>query len=801
MTSWLAPLCVQHLALLMLLLSLHESPLHATDTLTVTQPLSADRKLISQNGSFALGFFQPTGADGVANGKWYIGIWYNKIPVQTVVWVANREKPLLDPASSKLTISDSGNIVLLTNRSESHVWSTNINNKTSARSTVAVLLDSGNLIVRNASNTSQVLWQSFDDFIDTFLPGSKLGRNKRTGKTNRMISWKDHGDPAPGMFSCQLDPNGSPQTLLQWNSSIAYWTSGNWTGNAFPGMPELSTTNAPSGYSFQFVDNEEEMYFTYDIKTSPRIFSRGVIDASGLFQSRVWVESAQAWIPYFTEPKAKCSVYGMCGAFSRCTENAMSSCSCIKGFSVSNPNSWELGDQTTGCRRNVPLRCQNNGSAKEQDRFYEISGVKLPDMAHRIDVARFHDCELACLNNCSCTAYSHNGTCLVWYKGFMNLQDGIGPLGDSIFIRLAASEFPGSRTKKWWIIGTIISGLVFSCVVAIVYFLHRRKPTGINQSEGSLIAFKFSDLQTLTKNFSEKLGAGSFGSVFKGILPDTTIVAVKKLEGLRQGEKQFRTEVGTIGNIHHINLIRLFGFCSEGAKRLLVYEFMPNGSLDKHLFGGSSLLLSWRTRYQISLGIAKGLAYLHEECRDCIIHCDIKPENILLDMSFVPKVADFGMAKLLGRDFSRVLTSMRGTVGYLAPEWISGEAITAKADVFSYGMVLFEIISGNRNVKQTETSTGLFFPVLVARKLLQGGVQALVDSELVDDLNLDELERLCKVACWCVQDSESSRPTMGAIVQILEGLVEVEMPPTPRYLEVLAGGCAVPAMLSHDKTS
>lgn len=206
----------------------------------------------------------------------------------------------------------------------------------------------------------------------------------------------------------------------------------------------------------------------------------------------------------------------------------------------------------------------------------------------------------------------------------------------------------------------------------------------------------------------------------KGILPDTTPAAVKKLEGLRQGEKQFRTEVSTIGNIHHINLIRLLGFCSEGAKRLLVYEFMPSGSLDKHLFGDRSLLLSWRTRYQISIGIAKGLAYLHEECRDCIIHCDIKPENILLDTSFVPKVADFGMAKLMGRDFSRVLTSMRGTVGYLAPEWISGEAITAKADVFSYGMMLFEIISGKRNVKQAETSTGMFFPVLVAKDACTG---------------------------------------------------------------------------------
>jgi serine/threonine protein kinase len=145
---------------------------------------------------------------------------------------------------------------------------------------------------------------------------------------------------------------------------------------------------------------------------------------------------------------------------------------------------------------------------------------------------------------------------------------------------------------------------------------------------------------------------------------------------------------------------------------------MPNGSLDKHLFDSGSITLSWQIKYQIAVGIAKGLAYLHEECHDCIIHCDIKAQNILLDDSFVPKVVDFGLAKLLGQNFSRVLTSMRGTVGYLAPEWISGEAITTKADVFSYEMILFEIISGKRNLENTETSKGTFFPVLIAKKLL-----------------------------------------------------------------------------------
>ncbi|PVH37694.1 hypothetical protein PAHAL_5G061700 [Panicum hallii] len=726
-----------------------------------------------------------------SDGKWYIGIWYNKIPGQTLVWVANREKPVSDPVSSNLIISDDGNLVILSNHSESPTWSTNIKNNKPANSTIAVLLNTGNLVVRHGSNTSIELWQSFDDITDTWLPGNKLSRNKKTGIVKRMTSWKDRGDPTPGMFSIGLDPKGSTQYVLLWNNSVVYWASGNWTGNSFNGVPELSPTNSypNSGYTFQFVDNDEETYFTYTVKSDVQIFTRAIIDVSGLFQAFVWMEAAQAWVTFFTQPKAKCSVYGTCGENSMCSENAAASCSCLKGFTENNPNNWVLNDNTAGCRRNVPLKCVNNSSVTKQDRFYLINNVKLPDSAHIVNAANIHDCELICLSNCSCTAYSHNRTCLVWHNHLMNLQDSTGGSSDRIFIRLDASEIPNSGTKKWWIICIIIGGfIILSLGITIIYFLYKRSRIGsINQGDGPLISFKYSDLQFLTRNFSERLGAGSFGTVFKGVLPDTTTLAVKKLEGFHQGEKQFRAEVSTIGNIHHMNLIRLLGFCSEGAKRLLVYEYMPNGSLDKHLFDSGSVTLNWKIKHQIAVGIAKGLAYLHEECRDCIIHCDIKPQNILLDASFVPKVADFGLAKLLGRDFSRVLTSMRGTVGYLAPEWISGEAITTKADVFSYGMMLFEIISGKRNLEHSETNMETFFPVLVARKLLEEEVHTLFGSELTNDVSV-ELERACKVACWCVQDSESSRPTMGEVVKILEGLVDVAMPPVPRYLNILAEG-------------
>uniref|UniRef100_A0A5B7A678 Protein kinase domain-containing protein n=1 Tax=Davidia involucrata TaxID=16924 RepID=A0A5B7A678_DAVIN len=249
-------------------------------------------------------------------------------------------------------------------------------------------------------------------------------------------------------------------------------------------------------------------------------------------------------------------------------------------------------------------------------------------------------------------------------------------------------------------------------------------------------------------------------------------------------------EVSTIGTIQHVNLVRLRGFCSEGNKKLLVYDYMPNGSLESHLFRGKdSKVLDWKTRYQIALGTARGLAYLHEKCRDCIIHCDIKPENILLDAELCPKVADFGLSKLLGREFSRVLTTMRGTRGYLAPEWISGVAITAKADVYSYGMMLFEFLSGRRNSEPSEDGKIKFFPTWAASVTIGGGgggdiLSLLLDHSLEGNADAEEVTRICRVACWCIQDDENHRPSMGQVVQILEGVLDVNLPPIPRSLQL-----------------
>ncbi|CAO2194240.1 unnamed protein product [Urochloa humidicola] len=311
------------------------------------------------------------------------------------------------------------------------------------------------------------------------------------------------------------------------------------------------------------------------------------------------------------------------------------------------------------------------------------------------------------------------------------------------------------------------------------------KETTVDQN-GSLKLFTFLQIEKFTINFSEKVGEGGFGCVFKGTMPVSCQVAVKMLKGFVQEDKQFRTEVQTIGMIQHTNLVRLLGFCADGSRRLLVYEYMVNGSLSSYLFSRSCARLSWKVRYCVALGTARGLAYLHEECKDCIVHCDIKPDNILLDDKFCPKIADFGMAKLLGRDFSRVLTTMRGTIGYLAPEWISGVPITHKTDVYSYGMMLLEIISGRRNSGKIKEGKFTYFPIYAAVKLNEGDA-CLLDSSLEGNADVEQLNRACRVACWCIQDAEDHRPMMGQVVRMLEGVMDVEVPPVPRSLQNYVG--------------
>uniref|UniRef100_A0ACD5TS00 Uncharacterized protein n=1 Tax=Avena sativa TaxID=4498 RepID=A0ACD5TS00_AVESA len=298
--------------------------------------------------------------------------------------------------------------------------------------------------------------------------------------------------------------------------------------------------------------------------------------------------------------------------------------------------------------------------------------------------------------------------------------------------------------------------------------------------------YTFSEVKKMARRFKQKVGQGGFGSVYKGELPNGVPVAVKMLENSTAEGGEFINEVATIGRIHHANIVQLLGFCSEGARRALIYEFMPNESLERYIFSNDSnvyrQLLVPEKMLDVSLGIARGMEYLHQGCNQRILHFDIKPHNILLDYNFNPKISDFGLAKLCARDQSIVtLTAARGTMGYIAPELYSRNfgGISYKSDVYSFGMLVLEMVSGRRNTDPgVESQNEVYLPEWIYEKVITG--QDLVLQREMTQGEDETVRKLAIVALWCIQWSPRNRPSMTKVVNMLTGnLQNLQMPPKP----------------------
>jgi serine/threonine protein kinase len=312
--------------------------------------------------------------------------------------------------------------------------------------------------------------------------------------------------------------------------------------------------------------------------------------------------------------------------------------------------------------------------------------------------------------------------------------------------------------------------------------------------------YRYSELKKITESFKHKLGEGGYGAVFRGVLNAgaggnrAREVAVKVLHHSKPNGEEFLNEVISIGRTSHVNIVTLLGFCLEGSRRALVYEYMPNGSLDKYIYAAhdtetaAAAALGWETLQEIAGGIARGLEYLHEGCNTRIIHFDIKPQNVLLDADFRPKIADFGMAKLCNpKESILTMADARGTVGFIAPEVFSRGfgVISAKSDVYSYGMLLLEMVAGRSNVKAyaAEKSSGdLFFPLWVYDRLLEeGGV--LRDGGAGTEAAGEEIARkMALIGLWCIQTVPASRPSMSKVLEMMERSIhELAMPPRPYH--------------------
>ncbi|KAG9447363.1 hypothetical protein H6P81_013491 [Aristolochia fimbriata] len=309
--------------------------------------------------------------------------------------------------------------------------------------------------------------------------------------------------------------------------------------------------------------------------------------------------------------------------------------------------------------------------------------------------------------------------------------------------------------------------------------------------------YSYGEIKRMTDQFKIKLGEGGYGSVYKGALSNGTVVAVKILKMFKLGKngEDFINEVGTIGTIHHINVVRLLGFCAEGFKKALIYEFMPKGSLDKFIFHvvvgeeekeerRREQIINWDKAQSIALGIARGIEYLHQGCEQRILHFDIKPNNILLDENLNPKIADFGLAKLCSKEQSIVsMTAARGTVGYIAPEVLSRNSrnVSYKSDVYSFGMLLLEMVGGRKNIDATvENASQVYFPEWAYGRLRGGVDDADLGLKMEEEGDGEIAKKLTMVAFWCIQWYPVDRPSMKNVVQMLEGnLATLPFPPNP----------------------
>ncbi|KAF5811597.1 putative protein kinase RLK-Pelle-SD-2b family [Helianthus annuus] len=800
MASSSSPHPISYKFIIFLLISTSLHLLASTQSKSCTNPtsskpiISGNSTILSENKTFVLGFFHTNDES-----KWYLGIWYATVPTPTYVWVANRQTPLTSLSTSSFQID--GAKLTVTENQDSRcdvVWESIIdinienNNNNEDNKMDVKLLEDGDLVVVDSGGV--VVWRSFDFPADTFLPGMNL----TVGQT--LTCWKSDNDPAPGKYSLRLKPPDYGEVELLFNESRTYWSSGNWTGNIFSGVPEMTL---PYIYRFYFTNpfTETATFGFTEITSQQKPLTRFNIDSSGQIKQYTWSPQTENWNMFWNQPENPCRVYGLCGNFGFCNaKSVLNPCKCFDGFRALDGTGWDAGDYSGGCVRDSDKNCEN-------DRFNDIGDVTFDQEKVESSSGSRTDCERKCLSNCSCVALSYKpktNSCKNYFGQVLNLGNSSSDLGiiqDSLSIRVPRGVNGKKIGAKTVVVISIVSCFVAVLLMVIVGFVVLRKKTLMRKKleeesvfpVTNLKVFTYKELHAATNGFSEQLGHGGFGAVFSGNV-DSTMVAVKRLERPGGGEKEFRAEVCTIGNIQHVNLVRLRGFCSEESHRLLVYDYMPNGPLSVYLKTGGRNL-DWDARFRIAVGTARGIAYLHEECRNCIIHCDIKPENILLDQDFSAKVSDFGLAKLIGRDFSRVLATMRGTWGYVAPEWISGVAITTKADVYSYGMTLLELLGGRRNVEGPpdggnggESNEKWFFPPWAARRITEGDVAAVVDERLGGEYNMEEVVRVGLVAVWCIQDEEVARPTMGMVVKMLEGVVAVEVPPPPKLLQALVSG-------------
>ncbi|KAI3686875.1 hypothetical protein L1987_80564 [Smallanthus sonchifolius] len=768
-----------------------------SNTLSKGSSISIDHKtdhLVSPNRLFTAGFYK------VGINAYSFSIWLTKPPENhnnpTVVWMANRDVPV-NGKHSKLTLYKDGNLVLK-DADSSIVWSTNT--KTTNGSLILQLEDTGNLVLYQVNGRPYILWQSFDYPTDTLLPDQPFTRN------SQLVSSRSTNNFSTGFFKLYFENNnvlsllynGPEITSVYWPAPyLRTWEAGRSTYNnsRFAKLDSKGEFNSSDEFGF-FVSDfgvGRERIMKVDFDGNIRVYS--------LVDGKKWEVQWQA----FSTP---CKIHGVCGPNSLCTysQETGRKCSCVRGYKMKNPIDW-----SSGCEP-VFKPCQ-----EEEEGFVVLPYVEYYgyDINYLPNIT-LEQCKQVCLKDCNCKGFQFKFdnsyyNCYIKNLLYNGYQSGFE---NTMYIKLPKrllSSFPqrfdngssyscpghlimpvsrsydvkhgnGSLKVMLWL-GCVVGVLE---IMLIIFFFYTTQK-GLTSSAQSYFPiasgfkrFTYAELKKATDNFSKEIGRGGAGVVYKGELSDDRIAAIKVLKEAtdQQGESEFQAEISTIGRLNHMNLIETWGYCVEGKHRLVVYEYMANGSLATSLDMNK---LDWGKKIEIAIGTAKGLAYLHEECLEWVLHCDVKPHNILLDTDYNPKVADFGLSKLFDRStgedssFSRI----RGTRGYMAPEWVFNLPITSKVDVYSYGVVVLQMITGKSPLQMQHISvegSGRDQTLVewVREKIRvdnesdnRAWIKEVVDSTTCGENDTSTLTKLVKIALQCAEDDRDARPSMSQVVNML----------------------------------
>ncbi|XP_054779936.1 putative receptor protein kinase ZmPK1 [Prosopis cineraria] len=759
--------------------------------------------IISQNGIFSAGFYAIVNSTNA----YVFAIWFTQ--KRTVVWMANRDQPVSGNRSS-LSLLKAGNLVL-SDAGQFNVWSTDTASSLPLPTRLN-LTDNGNLVLYELQPQGRrnILWQSFRYPTDTLLPGQQLTRY------TKLVSARSETNQSSGFYKLVFNDENILSLLYDGpDVSSRYWPSP-WLVSWEAGRSTYNSSRIAELDSLGGFTSTDK----YDFRTSDygvAIQRRLKIDSDG--NVRVYSLQNNHWQVTWQAISDPCIVHGLCGANSTCKYDPRQGrkCSCLPGYRVKNLSDWSYG-----CEPKFQVSCSKNEST-----FLKLFNVELYGYDFNfVSNITLSGCKDECLKDCECKAVQYtfdlqegtfkcytkimllNGHHSPSFRGNLYLRvpktrrTNASFLEEEEFVQghghVCSVELERAYTKRH-VSSFVKFFLWFSVAIGVFEFLfvfvswcsliRTKHNSGGNQQGYNFLSplgfkrFTYSELKQATKGFTEEIGRGSSGIVYKGVLPDQRIAAIKKLNnniiGATQEEGEFLAEVSIIGRLNHMNLIEMWGYCAEGKHRLLVYQFMENSSLAEKL---KSNVLDWTRRYNIALGIARVLAYLHEECLEWILHCDIKPHNILLDSNYQPRVADFGLSKLLNRSDrnTQSFSMIRGTRGYMAPEWVFNLPITSKVDVYSYGIVVLEMITGRsptmmgiQSDKGEDAHNGrLVTWVREKRKKTtsRGWVEQIIDPAIISEYGVEKrkMEILAEVALECVEDDRDARPTMSQVVDMLQ---------------------------------